>query len=281
MSLLPLELLLIVTFLFGLIIGSFLNVVIYRLHTGHSLNNRSHCLSCGTMLQWYELFPLFSYLALGGRCRTCGALIPPRYFFVELLTGIAFLGAAWYAFDLLTFLKSSILLALLIVIVVYDLRHFIIPDELVVVLTVLAGVVVVGESFWQADGMGIVQALLAGGLASGSYGSLWLLSSGRWIGLGDVKLAFPLGVLVGVPFVFSLVVWSFWIGAAVSVALLGAQALLTRGKKHLHIGARPLTIKSEVPFAPFLVAAFILTYFGAVNVLDMTRYFSSLTLHLF
>jgi len=87
---LPTSFLLIIAFGFGIIIGSFLNVYLYRFHTGKSLSGSSHCLSCATPLKFYELVPLFSYLFLRGRCRTCSSLVPSRYFLVELLTGILF-----------------------------------------------------------------------------------------------------------------------------------------------------------------------------------------------
>ena len=275
---LPPELLFPLTFLFGLIIGSFLNVVIYRLHTGRSLNDRSHCLSCGSGLAWYELFPLISYLVLRGRCRSCGAWIPSRYLLVELLTGTAFVLVLWDAGLTIAAAFLAAIVSVLIIIVVYDLRHFIIPDEYVVALIILAVGLISMEVYESGEFARITEALGSAVIASAAYGGLWWISGGRWIGLGDVKLAAPLGALVGWPLTFSLVVWSFWIGAVVSVALLALQALAIRGKKHLRIGGPPLTIKSEVPFAPFLALAFVVTYFGALDVLDLTRYVVSLTL---
>jgi len=92
-TLVPLWWWVVTAFGFGVIIGSFLNVLIYRFHTGKSLSGHSHCLSCGTRLCWFELLPLVSYLGLRGRCRTCGCRIPNRYFLVEFATGMAFVGA--------------------------------------------------------------------------------------------------------------------------------------------------------------------------------------------
>ena len=85
---LPFSVLTLYAFVFGVIIGSFLNVYIYRFHTGKSLSGHSHCLSCGTPLKPYELIPLLSYVFLRGRCRTCGCKIPARYFLVELTAGL-------------------------------------------------------------------------------------------------------------------------------------------------------------------------------------------------
>src|SRR5690606_22028608 len=105
---------------FGLVIGSFLNVVIYRFHTGRSLNDRSHCLSCGKTLRWFELFPIFSYLALRGRCRSCRSFIPYRYALVEALTACLFLLAYLKTLDLFLLPGLLIFLSLLIIVAVYD-----------------------------------------------------------------------------------------------------------------------------------------------------------------
>ena len=106
---------------FGVVIGSFLNVYIYRFHTGKSLAGHSHCLSCGRTLKWYELFPLISYLALRFRCRTCGCRIPARYFLVEALTGILFALTVTLTTNLSEVLLWWYILSVLVVITVYDL----------------------------------------------------------------------------------------------------------------------------------------------------------------
>ena len=124
----------VIAFVFGVIIGSFLNVYIYRLHTGKSLMGSSHCLSCGTDLKPYELVPLFSYLALLGKCRTCRSYIPNRYFLVEILTGALFVGVVLTVADVVTMLHTLFFVSVLVVIAVYDIYHMIIPDELVAAL---------------------------------------------------------------------------------------------------------------------------------------------------
>src|SRR6056297_1578741 len=136
-TLLPIWSLYLVIFLFGVIVGSFLNVYIYRFHTGKSLNGNSHCLSCAKPLCWYELFPLLSYLGLRGRCSGCGCRIPVRYFVVELLTGLLFVLGASVASDLIEFTWLLGVLIVLLLITVYDFYHFIIPDEFTIVLMVL------------------------------------------------------------------------------------------------------------------------------------------------
>jgi leader peptidase (prepilin peptidase)/N-methyltransferase len=275
---LPLWFWYVTAFAFGAIIGSFLNVVIYRFHTGKSLAGHSHCLSCANPLSWYELFPLFSYLGLWGRCRSCGCHIPARYFLVELATGLLFIAVAahllmpsglGYQLDLVSLMLLWALVSVLLVITVYDLYHFIIPDKLTVILTVLVG----GLIGWQLWGTSFELSVVlwqvgAAALGSGFFLFLWVISKGTWLGFGDVKLAFPLGLLVGPASVFSFVVLSFWIGAFVSLFIM-AIAHLYRGKAHLQLPAKTLTIKSAVPFAPFLVASALVVFFLNFNVLEI------------
>ena len=266
---LPLAVQIVLAFFFGSIIGSFLNVVIYRLHTNKSLSGRSHCLACGYTLQWYDLVPVGSYLLLRGRCRRCQARITPRYAVVELLTAALFaltvaLVPLWWPLAILLVVQ-----AVLVVILVYDYYHLIIPDRLVLWLLVLAAAylaLTLGSSW--LDWLWTVAAALAG---ASTFALLWLVSRGRWIGLGDAKLALPLGLLVGPSAVFSLIVLSFWVGAVVSVMVLAWQ-YWRRGQRHLRFLSRPLTIHSEVPFAPFLIAAFWLVYFFSIDVLALTAH---------
>lgn len=256
----------------GAIIGSFLNVVIYRFHTGKSINGHSHCMSCAVRLTWYELVPLISYVLLQARCRNCGSYIPSRYFVVELLTAGAFMLTAALITDIYTQLLTAIFLSVLMVILVYDMAHTIIPDELSGTLLVLASVRVGYELLLGAPWLYAATALVAGAAAAGGFVFLWVISRGQWIGLGDAKLAFPLGVWIGLGSVASFVILSFWIGAAVSVLLLGIQYLLKRGQVSLRLWGRPLTMKSEIPFAPFLIASFVLTFFFGWDVFSLFTY---------
>lgn len=265
----PLSWLVVLTFCYGAIIGSFLNVYIYRFHTGKSLAGRSHCLSCGRTLRWFELFPLFSFLCLRGRCRTCKCHITSRYFFVELLTGVLFVAPLFIAGTVYELLYLWLAMTILVVITVYDMNHYIIPDS----LTLALGVLVVGWGVFKYVVLGVpltllgvdVLAALAG---SGFFYMLWFISKGQWIGFGDVKLAIPLGLMVGAANVFSMVVLSFWIGAAVSVFLVFLSKL-ARGKLRLHLRLQNLTIKSVVPFAPFMIAGCLLVLFTHINVLAL------------
>jgi leader peptidase (prepilin peptidase)/N-methyltransferase len=255
-------------FVWGAIIGSFLNVYIYRFHTGKSLSGHSHCLSCGIRLSWHDLVPLFSYLRLCGKCRACGCAIPSRYFFVEAATGALFTASAFVASSIPEMLYLWVVLAILVVIAVYDLRHYIIPDSLTISTT---SVVLVWYGYQWCQGVVVfvfIHNIIAALLGAGFFFFLWFISKGRWIGFGDVKLAFPLGLMVGTTLVFSMIVFSFWIGATVSL-LMVALAHIKRGKLYLRFLPMNLTIKSVVPFAPFLIAGCLLVLFTRLDVFTL------------
>ncbi len=241
-------------FLFGLIVGSFLNVVIYRYQTGYSVLGRSECLICGEKLRWFELIPVASFLMQLGRCRACRGLISWQYPLVELLTGLLFLGAFWRGGSGLAWLLfvDWVIFGLLIVIMVYDWRHKIIPDHFIYAFIVVALL----KSVW----LGTAGSGAFVGLALGVFfWLLWFVSRGRWLGLGDAKLALGLGFFLGWPAALSAVTLAFWIGALVGLALMVS---------------RRYNMKSEVPFAPFLFLGVLLVYLFQIDVFTI---FSSFT----
>ena len=271
-SFIPFYLVVLYAFIFGVIIGSFLNVYIYRFHTGKSLAGGSHCLSCTTPLCWFDLFPLISYLVLRGRCRCCGSCIPSRYFWVELITGLLFVTVVYTSSSIALWPINFFLMSLLVIVAVYDLYHFVIPDEFVYTLSALA-IILAGIGLYQThDLVELLWNTLASFLAFGFFASLWAYSKGRWVGLGDAKLALPLGFIVGIGGVFSMLVLSFWIGTALSLLMIVGQKIRVRGKLRLHFMDAPLTIKSEVPFAPFLILGFLAVYLFQFDVLQLFEY---------
>jgi leader peptidase (prepilin peptidase)/N-methyltransferase len=246
----------------GIIIGSFLNVVIIRFNSGKSLNGRSACMACQSKLCWYELIPLISFVALGGRCRTCKTKISWQYPAVEISTGIIFLSLFIKFQDIffldpkiftIAFIYYAFVFSLLTVIAFYDLRHKIIPDILAFKLGVIT---FIGLFLFTYQGWGIhVPALsnfLWGIYAALPFAFFWLISGGRWMGLGDVKIAIGLGWLLGSA-VFSALVLSFWIGAIWGIFLMAFK--------------KGTGMKSEVPFAPFLVLGTFLAFVLNLNVL--------------
>ena len=226
-------------FVFGSIIGSFLNVVILRYGTGRGVvRGRSACPHCRHELGIAQLVPILSFLFLGGRCRKCRSKISWQYPSVEFLTGLLFLGV---------FLKSGgildlIVLSLLVVIFVYDLKHKMIPDAPVYTFILIALIELLFSHPALLD-------LAAGPILFLPFFLLWFFSGGRWMGFGDAKLAIGMGWFLGFAGGLSAVVLGFWMGAGIGIMLL----LIKGGKK--------LTIKSEIPFAPFLIAGLWLVYF--------------------
>jgi len=251
-----LTILTIIFFVLGLIIGSFLNVVIFRLNTSRSFGGRSLCLSCQHVLHWYELIPLFSFIALGGRCSQCKTKISRQYPIVEFLTGL-FFAALFLKFQDLFFLYTisfsltyayyAAAFSILLVISVYDLKHKIIPDELSLILGIFT---FIGLFFFGNFGLSphipSVLEFLSGILIAAPFALFWLVSSGRWMGLGDAKLAISLGWLLGLSRAISGVVISFWIGAIIGILLI------VFSKNH--------GMKSEIPFAPYLVLGTVLAF---------------------
>jgi len=251
---------LVATFIFGTIIGSFLNVVIYRFNTGKGLMGRSSCFSCGKVLAWFELVPIVSFLFQQGRCLKCKCKISWQYPLVELITGVVFTLIAWKLFVVegLPFLTSSFLLfalylvifSILIVIAVYDLKHTIIPNFFVYLFILLSS----GIFFMQILGIfkgGIftfyLQDLLAPLILFLFFGGLWLFSGGRWMGFGDAKLSVGIGLLLGWKASIVAFLLSFWVGAIVGILLLSLKQY-------------SFTMKSEIPFGPFLAFGTFLTF---------------------
>lgn len=246
----------IIFFIFGLIIGSFLNVVILRYNTQRSLGGRSACMSCKNQLEWYELLPLVSFLGLLGRCRNCKSKISFQYPLVELASGLIFAGLFLkfqnvFFMDTLVFAGTyayfTLMFSILLIIAVYDFKHKIIPDMLVFIFDCLA---FVGLFFFSTYGFSLhlpsLWELLSGVVIALPFALIWLLSFGTWMGLGDAKLALGFGWLLGLSRALSGVVISFWIGALLSILLI--------------VFTKKYSMKSEIPFAPFLVLGVIIAF---------------------
>jgi leader peptidase (prepilin peptidase)/N-methyltransferase len=231
-------------FILGLCIGSFLNVVIYRLPGGESITlERSHCTSCGKRLRWYELIPLFSYLFLRGRCRTCHEPISLRYPLVELLTGIIF-ALLFLRFSLtIELVKYLFLSALLVAVSFIDLEHYIIPNSLII--TGLAGGLILNIA---AKDVGFVSAL-AGLLVTSGFLLLIALASKGGMGGGDIKLVAVTGLFLGWPLgPFGLILGAV-IGGMIAVVLL---LFRIKGRK------------DPLPFGPFIaLGTFISILYGS------------------
>lgn len=269
-------------FLFGIAVGSFVNVLTLRYHTGRGLLGRSACFSCGHNIPWYDLIPVVSFLLLRGRCRFCKAKLSIQYPLVELASGLLFLALSlkFFSSDLLfqaqvpPFSTLYLLLTtyflifpLLLAIFVYDLRHKIIPDALV---WLFAGLSFLHASLGAAGflGDGTSSAILAGPVLAAPFAFLWVFSRGWWIGLGDAKLSLGIGWLLGLEGGASAIILGIWIGAAVSLLLILAGKISDRFPRHagLFSFASGLTMKSEIPLGPFLILGTLIIFFTKLSV---------------
>ncbi len=240
----------------GLAVGSFLNVVIWRVPRQESVvRPASHCPSCDAPLKLRDNVPVLSWLVLRGRCRVCGERISVRYPLVEAATGALFAGIAWKLEADWALPAFLVLAAALVAIALIDLEHYIVPNRIVgpVVMVSIALLVVAAavEGEW-----GDLARALAGAFAA--FGGLLVvhLISPAGMGMGDVKLAFLLGLLLG---------WINWGHVAVGLflgflygAIIGGALVLTgrRGRKQ------------AVPFAPFLAAGTLTAVFVGQPILD-------------
>ncbi len=227
-------------FVLGLLVGSFLNVCIYRLPRRESLNwPGSHCTSCDRPLSWYENIPLVSWLVLRGRCRTCHTPISPVYPIVEALTGLVFL-TAFELYALTPLLAVRLLFACaMIVLFVIDLQHRILPN----VITVPGVVVGFAVSLWLPPGwLSSSLGLLLGGGVLFSIGEVYYRTRGvEGMGMGDVKMLAMIGAFLGWPLMLLTLILATFSGAIVGLAMIvsgrgGAKAALPFGT-FLAVGA--------------------------------------------
>lgn len=227
----------------GLSIGSFLNVVIQRLPRNISIiQNRSRCENCRKNIKWHDLIPILSYLLLRGKCRYCLSPISVQYPVVEFITAVLFiavfykLGVRNYELGIMSIAQLLFywyIISSLIVIFFIDLKHGIIPDKLVYPPILLSFLFTLQNSYFII----LNHALSAIG-AFLFFLALFLITRGRGMGFGDVKLAFLMGILLGFPHIVLALYIAFLTGALVSIIL---------------VLGRTLTIKNTIPFGPFLV----------------------------
>ncbi len=242
-------------FILGAIVGSFLNCLVYRLEKGKSMAGRSFCPKCKRQLGLWDLIPVLSFVFLRGKCRYCNKRISWQYPLVEIITGVLFL--LIFNFQFLIFKQFSIfnfqtlvslaylliIGSVLIIVFIYDLKTYLIPDKVVYPAIVLALLFRL-----LTDWSSLPMALLAGLGASAFFFIIWAISRGKWMGFGDVKLALLMGLFLGWPSILVALFSAFFIGAIIGIGLMIAK------KKQL---------KSQVPFGPFLViGAFIALFWG-------------------
>jgi prepilin signal peptidase PulO-like enzyme (type II secretory pathway) len=255
----------VILFVLGAIVGSFLNVVGLRFNSGLSLGGRSFCPHCGKTLKWYELVPVLSFIYLRGRCAKCLAKISFQYPAVEILTGLIFATIFNVQFSILQNLMLLVIFSIYIVIAIYDLRHKIIPNSLVYSAIVLSLGFGIFRFVWDF-GFGIWD-LAAGPILFAFFAAIWLLSRGRAIGFGDAKLSLSIGLLLGAAISFSAIILAFWIGA-----IFGLGYIVFSRISPLLKGSKNITMKSEIPFAPFMILGAWLSLIWNLNLLYVTYF---------
>ncbi len=234
----------------GALIGSFLGVVVVRLHSQKTfLWSRSECLSCNRVLRWFELIPLLSFIIQRGYCRKCKHKIPWQDFIIEIVTSVLFalvyyIAKKQFGFQsflaitdyqaVLVLIRNLLAVSVLVVIFIYDLRYYLILDK---VTLPAIGVIVVMNLFinnlavnWQGMVLG---ALIIGGF----FLLQFIVSKGRWIGGGDIRLGVLMGVLLGWPHSITALVVSYVLGAIIGIGMI------VFGKK---------SMQSQIPFGTFL-----------------------------
>lgn len=251
-------------FTLGLVIGSFINALSFRYNSGKSILTSSACFSCGGKLKPYDLVPVLSFLFLKGKCRECGSKISVQYPLVELVTGTVFLLVYFKIQDLLfvsasTFTESALALmafwSIFIFIAVYDFKHKIVPDGAVYAMSVVALL----DILWRGEFI----RLFYGFLLFTPFFLLWFLSRGRLMGLGDGKIALALGLLLPIAISLSGIILSFWLGA------LYAIFIMLKERVGLNKVAKKTTMKSELPFVPFMFLGSFSAFYFSLDILGL------------
>ncbi len=234
----------ILIFLYGLLIGSFLNVCIYRVPREESIVfPSSHCPNCSTKLKWYDNIPVVSYLALMGKCRYCKNEISIQYPMVELLNGILYIIIYSNYGLILEFFFYAIIFSILLIITFVDLQHMIIPDIFIISVVISTILYKIFSYILYKNSPDLINSF-GGLILSGFLFIVIILVSKGGMGGGDVTLIGSLGFILGIKSIFLTIFLSFVFGAIISILLLG---LKIKGRK------------DPIPFGPFIILGFFIT----------------------
>jgi leader peptidase (prepilin peptidase)/N-methyltransferase len=252
----------------GAILGSFLNVLILRYGTGEGIGGRSHCMRCGHELSALDLVPILSFLWLGGRCRFCGTRISPQYPLVEAAAAALSLGIYLAHPNPVSYVLGLFIWTTLLFLFVYDLRHKMLPLPAVALLMVLGVVSALMPCLSYCSAQILQWPLLAGPAAAAPLLLLSAISFGRWMGWGDGLMMLGIGWVLGFSEGLTALVLGFWSGAVLGVCLIGwsrTRTLHTGAAVMLGTQGRGFTMKSEIPFGPFLIVGAAVAYFFHVD----------------
>lgn len=252
------KMVIVIFFILGLIIGSFLNVVVYRLRMAESfVVGRSHCTHCKTQISWYDNIPVLSFILLKFRCRHCQAKISWQYPLVEIFTGFMFAFIGWQYFDLGDFSTFPVaiyyagIVSFLMVIFVYDALYMEIPS--LALWPAVAFVILFNLFFdWEMQGwVGILESAVYSGTLGATaafafFFAMVAISKEKWMGMGDAYLVILLGLIVGWPEILLALMAAFASGALTGIVMIALK------KKKMG---------SQLPFAPFLVLGTLVAMF--------------------
>jgi len=244
-------------FIFGLIIGSFLNCLVWRLHTKEGMWNRSYCPKCKKQIAWYDNLPVLSFIALGGKCRHCKKSISWQYPAVELAAGGLFLAAfmkifpdsmvlTFSALDFLQLFKFWFLISIMIIVFIYDLRWFLILD----IITLPAAFIIFIMNVLL--GFSWLNLVISGIIGGGFFLVQFVISKGKWIGGGDIRLGLLMGLALGWPNIAVSIMFAYFAGSVAGISLIV-------GKKKKW--------GSEIPLGVFLSLATVITLFWGDQIL--------------
>jgi leader peptidase (prepilin peptidase)/N-methyltransferase len=232
-----------IIFVYGLLIGSFLNVLIYRIPREESIAfPGSHCPECSHKLSWYDNIPVLSYIMLRGKCRYCNTKISLKYPLIEAANAIIYIVIYIYFGWSLDFIFYALIASALIAIFMIDLKEQVIPDSLVLSILVIEVIHKLSNYFVFGKSLHLLDSLLGLIIAGGLFLLIVLISKGG-MGGGDVTLIGALGFVLGLKGILLTIYFSFILGAIISIFLL-ATGLKTR--------------KDPIPFGPFIILGFFI-----------------------
>jgi len=238
---------------FGIIIGSFLNVVIYRLASGEGgiVFGSSHCRDCNHELAWNDNIPVFSYIRLLGKCRYCKKKISIQYPIVEISTGLLFIMIAIAKTSEVASVQNivvagliSLVFAAMLVVFVYDFKYMEVPMIVIYLSIVMAGLATYIQ--FSYDLKVVVFYIIAAVAGFLFFFSFSFFSDEKWMGYGDSYIAFVIGLVLGPFWTFIALLIAVWTGSIVGVFIM-----LIKGKN----------MKTALPFGPFLISGMYLAFY--------------------
>lgn len=218
----------------GLVIGSFINSLTWRMHQTESIvSKRSICVHCAYQLAWSDIIPLASFIALKGRCRKCARPIPRHYPIIEFVTTLGFCASLFINQEnVILLIRDLIFVSVLIALFITDTLYFNIPPLLIYFGCIIG--TAINIFFLHYHSLTLLIGILSGG---GFFAAQYVISNGRWIGIGDILMGTMMGLWLGFPRILVALLVSYILGA------LFAATLLLAKKKQLH---------SHIPFGTFL-----------------------------